>query len=513
MLFRSDGLKPETKALVDSKGDDKALAKGLAKDFNVILEAGPIYTPERFKNVKLPILITDALQQNVGVSSTAWTNTYIRLNRRMLEEAYPEIERSPGGVFPDTEIHTPSPEESQQCFNEYLADAQKRLENHQIKPGEDVHIDGGRVQVSGQVAVMSINGLLTKVIFDKNPNHEFYVEESFPLDWMYPYLTPYGIIMKINRQPLAEMPQEVVDRDHAFWSKYTERLIGNWITYDTPIKDVCAFAEKIYLHHDYSNFKGDPKFIRDDDGQKAFSKLRSSIGGVYKWRFENQTNPAEKARVLKEAEFTFKQAFAFCPYSPEAVFRYVQLLLSPGVNRLEDALLIAKTCLKLDPYNSQVQNLISQLEANRQVMANNPGQTVQAVFNQVQQLIGEGKAGEAGQILDQVLASQSDPSVIFMTGELYVKMGNLPKGEEALQKLVRIAPEQAEHWYNLATVQAAQQKASDAAASLKKAFQLNAAQLKANPKAVNLRDHVVSDGNFNNIRATPEFQAAVAAPK
>ena len=72
-----------------------------------------------------------------------------------------------------------------------------------MKPGEDVKIDRRtQVQVSGQVAVMNINGLLTKVIFDHNPKNEFFVEESFPLDWMYPHLTPFGIIMKINRQPL-----------------------------------------------------------------------------------------------------------------------------------------------------------------------------------------------------------------------------------------------------------------------------------------------------------------------
>ena len=42
-----------------------------------------------------------------------------------------------------------------------------------------------RVQVSGQVAVMAINGFITKVMFDHNPKNEFYVEESFPLEWMY----------------------------------------------------------------------------------------------------------------------------------------------------------------------------------------------------------------------------------------------------------------------------------------------------------------------------------------
>ena len=64
--------------------------------------------------------------------------------------------------------------------------------------------------------------MLTKMIFDRNPDHEFYVEESFPLDWMYPHLTPFGIIMKINRQPVPEITQEMVARDHQFW----KRLFG-----------------------------------------------------------------------------------------------------------------------------------------------------------------------------------------------------------------------------------------------------------------------------------------------
>ena len=91
-----------------------------------------------------------------------------------------------------------------------MQDAQRRLQHDmqfpnepkQIKPGEDVRVVDNRVSVSGQVAVMAINGLLTKIIFDKNPTNEFFVEESFPLDWMFPYLTPYGIIMKINRNPV-----------------------------------------------------------------------------------------------------------------------------------------------------------------------------------------------------------------------------------------------------------------------------------------------------------------------
>src|SRR5205085_3349715 len=141
--------------------------------------------------------------------------------------------------------------------------------------------------------------LLTKVIFDANPTNEFYVEESFPLDWMFPYLTPAGIIMKINREPVPEFTEEMLVKDHEFWSKYSERFIGNWITYDTPVKDICDFSERVFLRREFKGFKGDPKFIRDDNGQKAFSKLRSAIGGLYFWRIAQTRNSVESARLFK----------------------------------------------------------------------------------------------------------------------------------------------------------------------------------------------------------------------
>ena len=217
-------LTPDTQHLVDAGTDESALRKALSKDLNSVVGDGNLYDSNRFQGIKLPLLIEKAAPSLVA-TTTAGQNNIIRLNRRMLEEAYPgDVTKSLGGVYPDTEIIMPSAEDSQNCFNDYLMDAQRRLQHDtefpnepkQIKPGEDVHVDNGRVQVSGQVAVMSINGLLTKVIFDDNPDHEFYVEESFPLDWMYPYLTPFGIIMKINRHPVPELTQDIIDRDHAF---------------------------------------------------------------------------------------------------------------------------------------------------------------------------------------------------------------------------------------------------------------------------------------------------------
>ncbi len=307
-----------------------------------------------------------------------------------------EDRRRAKGVYPLKEILTPTVADSQQAFNEYMNDAGTRLQHDtqfpnepkQIKPGEDIRQVDNRITVSGQVAVMAINGLLTKVIFDKNPTHEFYVEESFPLDWMFPHLSPFRIIMKINRQPVPEFTQELVDRDHEFWTQFSERLTGNWINYDTSVSNICAFAEKAYYLHNDTVLSADPKFLRDDSAQKAFSKLRSAIGGLYAWRInhcaaqldqcnkqlgqartpaqqqplvaEQQRLVTEQKRMIKEADFALRQSFAFCPYSPEATYRYVNLLIS--LNRAEDAKRVAKTCLLLDPANENIKNLADQLE-------------------------------------------------------------------------------------------------------------------------------------------------------
>src|SRR5206468_6700073 len=162
---------------------------------------------------------------------------------------------------------------SETAFQDYMADAERRIkhdrtlprEPKQIKPGEGVKLDpNGKVQINGQIAVMSINGLLAKVIFDRNPDREFYVQESFPLDWMFPHLSPHDLILKLNRQPVAALTPDMVERDRSYWNARLRRWIGGWLTPETPVKDVCSFAEKIYMRKDYSGFEGDADFVRND---------------------------------------------------------------------------------------------------------------------------------------------------------------------------------------------------------------------------------------------------------
>jgi hypothetical protein len=243
-------------------------------------------------------------------------------------------------------IYTPTDEDSQKSFQDFTEDVTRRQQTHQLKPGEDVHVDGnGRVQISGQMAVEEINALLTKTIFNKNPDREFYIEESFPQDWMYPNLEPHGLIMKIDRPPLAALSDEIVSSDSDYWTKYITPLIGGWLNNDTPVGEVANFAEKVYAKKDLSGFTGDPQFVQNENACNMFSKLRSSIAGLYAWRVQHAADADEKKRMNDAADFAFRQSWALCPYSPETVFRYVNFLLSAG--RTADAILIAETAVKM----------------------------------------------------------------------------------------------------------------------------------------------------------------------
>jgi len=438
-----------------------------------------------------------------------------------------------------------------------------------------VRIVENKVQVAGQTAVMAINGLLTKVIFEQNPQNEFYVEESFPLDWMFPYLTPFGIIMKINRERVPEITDEMMQKDHQFWSQYSDRLVGNWITYDTPLKDVCAFAERVYLRRDFTGFKGDRKFIRDDVAQKSFSKLRSAIGGLYAWRLSQECpadlrpkTAAEQQRLLRETEFALRQAFAFCPYSPEAVYKLMNLLMGSG--RVDEALLVTETSLRFDPSNPVFQNLANQLRTMRpgqsqiapsstasvqlaelQEKATDPRADVSSLLAVAQSYAEMGnrpklegvlarlktmepglmekyktntndiqvafqlisiymvlhQTNEATQMLDEVVGrTNADASTFLSAAQAYAQLFAAPKLESTLHKLTIAVPESPEAWYDLASVQASTGKPQEALKSLKQALQLNNRRLAAQPGSKDLRPIAAAETHFAQLRSNPEFQ-------
>ncbi len=538
----------DTQDLIGRQGDENSLRKALVKDLNLLLERelvaakqssdakiDPLYETNRFADVKISEYLQDFIAQNPQ------SDTRIRLNRLLLEEAYPaEIAKSKGGVYPDREIYMATPEDSQQCFNDYMQDAQRRIQHDnqfpdepkQIKPGESVSVQDGKLQVSGQIAVMSINGLLTKVIFENNPKNEFYVEESFPLDWMVEggYLTPYGIIQKINRKPVPEITEDMCRRDHSFWKQFSTRTVGDFIDYDTPVSNIVAFVEKTYFRHDFNGFIGDRKFIRDDQAQKAFSKLRSSIASsIYGWRINSAAqkgNGVEQQRMIKEADFAYRQAFAYCPYSPEAVFHYVQLLAN--LQRFDDALLIAQTAAKFDPFNGQFTDLVhslssvhnspsapasskaaSNLQHMEQEYAAHPND-FQNAFNLASTYAQMQQTNRTVEILRQVMTNpQVDSKAIVVVAQAFSQLNDFVGLETALDKLVQLVPDSPEGWYDLAALKIVLGKKSEAISALEHAMPLNAKRLATDPKGRDIRAEVLKDHRFDPLRNQLEFQKLV----
>lgn len=211
----------------------------------------------------------------------------------------------------------------------------------------------GRPQISGQAAVMAINGLLVRDIVQANPNHEFYIEESFALDWMYPYLEPAGPIFKLRHAAREALFEETVRNDREYWQRLTRRLTGQEVHDETDLAEVCAAAQE--LTGKPKDFHGDPDFLRDEGARKTFSKLRSSVSGLYMWRAAHAKSTSERRQMEREAELACKQAYLLYPQSPEAVWRYVMLLTSQ--HRAEDAQKLLAAARKLNPDDETIKSL------------------------------------------------------------------------------------------------------------------------------------------------------------
>ncbi|NQT91359.1 MAG: DUF2723 domain-containing protein [Lentisphaerae bacterium] len=239
-------------------------------------------------------------------------DVYLITQNALADNTYMSVMRD---LYGD-QIWIPAQPDSTHAFRVYVEEVQsgKRPRNAQLK------IENGRVQVSGALGVMEINGILARMIFDRNNyRHAFYVEESYVIPWMYPYLTPHGLIMKINNNH-TPLDTASTRNDLDFWDWYTRR------------------------------FSSSDKFMRDVVARKSFSKLRSAIGGLYRSR-----------GMLTEAEIAFQQARILYPLSPEANFRLAQEVLVPK-RRLDEARWIMNEFGRADPANPKVPEFLGRIK-------------------------------------------------------------------------------------------------------------------------------------------------------
>jgi tetratricopeptide (TPR) repeat protein len=379
--------------------------------------------------------------------------------------------------YPKEPIYIPSERDLQAAFQQYVADVQSRMRRGQpMDPDEQVDIIGGQVQVRGVKGVMNINAILTKWIHDKNKNkHSFYVEESYVIPWMYPYMQPAGIILKINKEPLPSP-----EKDPALWKQIVARDTAYW-------DNLC---------NDFLNRR---EFQNDSDAQKTFSKLRSAIGGLYLSR-----------KMHNEAIYAFKQAQRLCPDSPEANFRLSQLYME--LNRYDDAVATLEAYQQRDPLNekiSQAAQQIRRLQEAFQRAAQLEAQRAKSPRDLTLLMELAGIYGQVGQferitpLCERYLSQTNLPAGdMIQIAQLYLTLRQLERCTHTLQLIMQRHPQDPNAFYAMAKIQAAQSMTNEALDNLERAIQL----------APSFRDAVRNDPIFGSLRGNPRFQKLIGAP-
>jgi tetratricopeptide (TPR) repeat protein len=404
-----------------------------------------------------------------------WNNAATITNRPGWQQglfgwAWQYLDRA--NTYPKQPIWIPNEGDIQRAFQEYV----QSLKTRQAGPDEQVEIVGGRVSVRGVAGVMNINGILTKWIFERNKDqHAFYVEESYVIPWMYPYLEPAGIILKINREPLPAPEQ-----DQARWQQIINR-------------------DKAYWNQLVKEFKEREQFRRNSDAQKTFSKLRSAIGGLYANR-----------RLTLEAEYAYRQARELCRESPEANFRLAQLYME--LNRPDDAVKVLQELQELDPLNNKIGQAIEQIQTIKQARADigrletarlAAPADVQVVLQLAQ---AYGRAGFPDRIpglCDSYLSLSNLPAgEMIQVAQLYLTVGQPDRAIAALNLILSRHPADSQSHYALAIIRGAMGQTDDALNALARAVQITPA----------LRDQARNDARLNPLRNHPRFQQIVGLP-
>ncbi len=360
-------------------------------------------------------------------------DVYLITQNALADDTYMSVERD---LYGD-EIWIPSKEDSAEAFNIYVDEVQRGVR----QANGDLRIENGRVQVTGALGVMEINGILTKMMFDHDRLHNaFYVEESYVIPWMYPYLSPHGLIMKINAEKTPYDAKRAA-QDADFWDWYVRRLTK------------------------------DPMYRRDFAGQKSFSKLRSAIAGLY-----------NKQGRYREGAQAFREACLLYPISPEAGFRYAQECLLP-FRRYDVALELMDYTDLMDPHNRRTGNLRAYIERVIKLTADverlelkrrDPKKfSAQDSFELATCYYEMGRLMESARLLKPLAGSLRDLATMRSVARIFSEAGMTEDAEMLLERCVRTETRDWTLWVEYAKIQYRRGKAVPSQQSFLQAYRID----------------------------------------
>lgn len=294
--------------------------------------------------------------------------------------------------------------------------------------------------------------------------HEFFVEESFPLEWTYDYAIPHGLLYRMNKTKLEKIPDEAVEADFSFWAEYKARLLD------------------------------DPNFRADFDARRSFSKLRSTAGNIYRhWK------------MFPEAERAYKEALALWPCEGGSLNALMLLQWERG--EFDEILNYLGRAAQEDPNGAawpeiqghalkrkEIQGSLRSLEATLGAQPKNREALKEliALYRQVAQ------TNKSGEWLDKGLKLHPDDPDFLRFAIAYFQLSNKPLDSLApAQRLVEIEPAYYENHYLLARAWYLQTNTAEFYTAAAKAAALGG------PAA---RERIRQDPCFKPLLSDPEFQ-------
>ena len=211
-------------------------------------------------------------------------------------------------AYPEIPVTCMNADELEACWKEYYEwpDVADRIKMYGISAAVR----------QGSNDIFDINGIVAQKIFEKNKaDHTFYIEQSVPIQWMYPYLLPSGLIFKLNPEPLASLPAAAVEEDRKFWDAYSQKLLS------------------------------DPRFRIDSDAILTFGKLAFWHSDLYRWR-----------KMPKEQEEWLRMSLKLCPQLQDAVNSFAHLLLDQ--KRFDEAIAVVQQAELDDPRNEAYASML-----------------------------------------------------------------------------------------------------------------------------------------------------------
>jgi len=356
------------------------------------------------------------------------------------------------------------------AFERWLGRADAYPERPLVFPTEQEINDAVSKEMDASMAKGTMDpslphSVVTRLIWEKNrDSHEFFVEESFPIEWSYDHAEPHGLVYRINREPLKELPSDLVRKDFEFWDAYVRKL------------------------------KDNPEYAKDYDAQRSFSKLRASSGNLYRYR-----------KMDAEAERAYRQALELWQGNGESLNALNSMLWDRG--DFDAVLAMLQPALDADPNNiglwqmyfitEKRKELQGAIAAGEESVAKQPA-SVAYVQKLLELYASAGETNKVSDLLGNSIPLLAKDAAFLRVAAEYGEAGSLPESELlATKALVAVEPDVAENQLALARASLRNHKKEEFFAAARAAVEKG---------GLPMREAFAKSTEFDTVRNDPEFQ-------